>query len=300
MRLLPWMMAGVIAMPLTAGGQAARKILVAHRGASAYAPEHTLASYRLALEQKADYVEQDLALTRDGVLVCLHDPTLERTTNVEEVFPDRARVVNGGKRWFAADFTLDEIRRLDAGSWFDARFAGERVATFEEAIALVRGKAGLFPELKAPAIYRELGISMESVVASVLRRNGLDRKGADAATPVSLQSFDQGALRTMARELPTIDRTFLLDARGDEIWLTDAGLRDVAGFATGIGPPKALVDSDATLVSRAHAAGLTVVPYTFRSSSPGRFKSVTEEMTHFLTVAGVDGLFTDNPDLFPR
>ncbi len=300
MRLLLWMMVGVIAMPLAAGGQAARKLLVAHRGASAYAPEHTLASYRLALEQKADYVEQDLALTRDGVLVCLHDPTLERTTNIEEVFPDRARVVNGAKRWFAADFTLDEIRRLDAGSWFDARFRGERVPTFEEAIALVRGKAGLFPELKAPSIYRELGISMESVVASVLRRNGLDRKGADAATPIILQSFDEGALRAMARALPTIDRTFLLDARGDEAWLTDDGLRGVAGFATGIGPAKALIDADATLVSRAHAAGLTVVPYTFRASAPGGFKSVTEEMSHFLVVAGVDGLFTDNPDLFPR
>ena len=116
-----WMMVAILAVPLLAGGQSSRKLLVAHRGASAYAPEHTLAAYRLALEQRADYVEQDLALTRDGVLVCLHDPTLERTTNVEAVFPDRARVVNGAKRWFAVDFTLDEIKQLDAGSWFNAR-----------------------------------------------------------------------------------------------------------------------------------------------------------------------------------
>src|SRR5687767_1614022 len=84
--------------------------LVAHRGASAYAPEHTLAAYRLAIQQGADYVEQDLAVTKDGVLICLHDDTLDRTTNVEEVFPDR-------KPWLAVDFTLAEIKRLDAGRW---------------------------------------------------------------------------------------------------------------------------------------------------------------------------------------
>lgn len=95
----------------------------AHRGASACAPEHTLAAYRLALEPGADYVEQDLAVTRDGVLVCLHDLTLERTTNVEEVFPDRfVEIAEGpqrGRRWLVNGFTLEELRRLDAGSWFD-------------------------------------------------------------------------------------------------------------------------------------------------------------------------------------
>ena len=101
-----------------AAGSTPRKLLVAHRGASAYAPEHTLAAYRLALEQGADFVEQDLGVTRDGVLVCLHDPTLERTTDVEQVFPDRFRQVDGARRWFVADFTLDEIKRLDAGAWF--------------------------------------------------------------------------------------------------------------------------------------------------------------------------------------
>jgi hypothetical protein len=111
---------------------ATAKKLVAHRGASAYAPEHTLASYRLAMQQKADYVEQDLAVTKDLVLICLHDESLERTTNVEDVFPDRAVVdpATGRKQWLAVDFTLSEIKRLDAGSWFDARFAGERIPTW--------------------------------------------------------------------------------------------------------------------------------------------------------------------------
>lgn len=289
-----------LAIP-SAGDAGTRRLLVAHRGASAYAPEHTLAAYRLAIEQRADFVEQDLAVTRDGVLVCLHDPTLERTTDVETVFPDRAREVDGARRWFAADFTLDEIKRLDAGTWFDPRFAGERVPTFQEAIDLVRGRAGLFPELKAPAVYRDRGVDMAPIVAAQLSRSGLATPGAGtASTPLILQSFDREALESLARLLPAIDRTFLLDASGDEQWTTDRGLAEAKQFATGIGPSKRLLDADPTLVRRAHAAGLTVIPYTFRSSSPGRFASVRDEMAHFLDVVGVDGLFTDNPDQFPR
>lgn len=281
-------------------GSSSRKLLVAHRGASGYAPEHTAAAYQLALDQGADFVEQDLGITRDGVLVCLHDETLERTTDVESVFPDRFRDVGGARRWFVADFTLDEIKRLDAGTWFSPRFAGARVPTFQEAIDLVRGKAGLFPELKSPDAYRERGVDMEPLVVDVLRRNGLDRKGADPRTPIILQSFDEGALIALARDLPTLDRTFLLEPRATERWTTDEGLARVATFATGLGPSKLLIDQHPTLVSRAHAAGLTVIPYTFRASSAGRFPSVRDEMTHFLAVVGVDGLFTDNPDQFPR
>ena len=283
-----------------AGGFAPRKLLVAHRGASAYAPEHTMAAYRLALDQGADFVEQDLGVTRDGLLICLHDTTLERTTDVEQVFPDRFRLVQGARHWFAADFTLDEIKRLDAGAWFGPNYAGERVATFQEAIDLVRGKAGLFPELKAPGVYRDAGLDMVPLVVAALRKNGLDRKGANPRTPLILQSFDEAALRALARDLPTLDRTFLLDQRGATRWTSDAGLSEVATFATGLGPAKVLIESDGTLVGRAHAAGLTVIPYTFRSSSAGRFPSVRDEMAHFLTFVGVDGLFTDNPDLFPR
>src|SRR5215467_13617587 len=127
--------------------QYTRKTLIAHRGASAYAPEHTIEAYRLAIEQGADFIEQDLQITKDGVLVCLHDLTLERTTNVEEVFPDRFRVdvsedQSPGdasasapkKHWYVSDFTLGEIKQLDAGSWFNAKFRGAKVPTFQEAI----------------------------------------------------------------------------------------------------------------------------------------------------------------------
>lgn len=288
----------LLAVTLVAGSTP-RKLLVAHRGASAYAPEHTLAAYRLALDQGADFVEQDLAATRDGVLICLHDPTLDRTTDVEQVFPDRFRETNGRRQWFAADFTLDEIKRLDAGVWFGPAFAGARVPTFQEAIDLVRGKAGLFPELKAPELYRDRGMDMEPLVVAALKQNTLDR-GDDARTPVILQSFDAMALQNLARDLPSVDRTFLLDPRGADRWTTDAGLKEIAAFATGLGPSKLLIERDSTLVARAHAAGLTVIPYTFRSSSTGRFPSVRDEMRHYLTVVGVDGLFTDNPDEFPR
>ncbi|HVJ82224.1 MAG TPA: glycerophosphodiester phosphodiesterase family protein, partial [Planctomycetia bacterium] len=118
-----------------------RPTLIAHRGASAYAPEHTLVAYELAIRQGADFVEPDLQMTKDGELVCLHDATLERTTDVEAVFPDRAKEAKGKKIWPAADFTLAEIKRLDAGSWKDAKFAGARVPTLREMIGAVKGRA---------------------------------------------------------------------------------------------------------------------------------------------------------------
>ena len=128
---------------------AASKQLIAHRGASGYAPEHTPAAYKLAMEQKADFVEPDLAVSKDNVLFCMHDDTLERTTNVAEVFPDRPsadyQTRQPGKHWLGNDFTMAEIKRLDAGKWFKPEFAGQRIQTFQEAIDLVRGKAGLVP-----------------------------------------------------------------------------------------------------------------------------------------------------------
>ncbi len=281
----------------------APKILVAHRGASAYAPEHTLDSYQLALKQGADFVEQDLQITRDGVLVCLHDLTLERTTNVKEIFPTRSReeVVAGipARRWYVSDFTLRQIKRLDAGSWFDVRFKGAQVPTFQEAIDLVRGKAGLYPETKAPEVYSQRGFDMERLVLDVLRKNRLDKRSAARYMPVIIQSFSPESLRRLSGTLKTKLPLVLLV--GDEArarWLTAAGLAELKQFASGIGPAKALVDK--SLVMQAHALGLSVTPYTFRSLNTGRFKNVREEMSYYLYNLGVDALFTDNPDLFPR
>ena len=281
----------------------APKILIAHRGASAYAPEHTLDSYQLALKQGADFVEQDLQITRDGVLVCLHDLTLERTTNVKEIFPTRSReeLVAGipARRWYVSDFTLRQIKRLDAGSWFDVKFKGAQVPTFQEAIDLVRGKAGLYPETKAPEVYSQRGFDMERLVLDVLRKNRLDKLSAARHTPVIIQSFSPESLRRLSGPLKTKLPLVLLV--GDEArarWLTAAGLAELKQFASGIGPAKALVDK--SLVMQAHALGLSVTPYTFRSLNTGRFKNVREEMSYYLYDLGVDALFTDNPDLFPR
>ena len=283
-------------------GAAAAKKLIAHRGASAYAPEHTLASYRLALEQHADYVEQDLAVTKDLALICLHDESLERTTNVEEVFPDRAAVdpATGRQQWLAVDFTLAEIKQLDAGSWFDARFVSERIPTWEEAVAAVGTAAGLYPELKTPALYRARGIDQTALFLASLKRLALDTRTSGA---LIVQSFDDQPLKDLTRQLPALSRTFLIDNRDGARWLTAEGLAEIARFATGIGPAKALLDGHPEIVRAAHAAGLSVTPYTFTTraaAGSGRFSSVSDEMRYFLSDLDVDALFTDNPDRFPR
>jgi len=282
--------------------QYASKTLVAHRGASAYAPEHTMAAYRLAMEQGADYVEQDLQITKDGVLVCLHDLTLERTTNVEEVFPDRFRMEDGKKTWPVSDFTLAEIKRLDAGTWFNAKFAGERVPTWQESIDLIRGKTGLFPETKGPEVYGSRGFDMEALVLAELEKNRLHQPSADPKTPVIIQSFSPESLqkmRKMGTKLPLV----LLISDGDRDrgkWLSDEGLDNAKRFADGIGPAKSLLLTDPTLAKRAHARGLSITPYTFRSSDAQKGQTVRDEMAKYLYEIGVDALFTDNPDQFPR
>jgi glycerophosphoryl diester phosphodiesterase len=276
--------------------------LIAHRGASAYAPEHTRAAYQLAVDQRADYVEQDLAVTRDGALICLHDDTLERTSNAAEVFPDRFATVTGRggptKRWFANDFTLDEIRRLDMGRWFNAKFAGERIVTWQEAVDLVRGKAGLYPELKSPPLYTSRGVDMVKLFVDSVKKNGLDRPESLETTPMIVQSFDEPTVRRIATELPTVPRILLMESFG--AGMSDARLRDIKTFATGIGPAKGLLEAQPDVVRRAQAVGLTVTAYTFRGTNTGRFASVREEMSHYLYTLGIDAVFTDNPDQFPR
>jgi glycerophosphoryl diester phosphodiesterase len=296
--------AWAVVLTMTADAQYQKKTNVAHRGASAYAPEHTLAAYRLALEMGADYVEQDLAVTRDGVLICLHDASLERTTNVEEVFPDRAVSISleGRTRraWVANDFTLAEIKQLDAGSWFDPKFKGEKVPTFDEAIALVRGKAGIFPELKTPEIYEGRKVDFEQLVAAALDKHGLRGPKADAKTPVILQTFGQASARELAKMKIGVPVVLLVG--DDEGFKTAEQLKAWKGVVTGFGPAKNIVLKNPDFVKWAHAEGMTVTPYTFRAADAQKqgFKDVSDEMSHYLYKLGVDALFTDNPDKFPR
>ena len=295
----------VLLMSMTGSAQYAKpKTNVAHRGASGYAPEHTLAAYQLAIEMGADYVEQDLAVTKDGVLICLHDASLERTTNVEELFPDRAISISieGKTRqaWVANDFTLAEIKRLDAGSWFNAKFSGEKIPTFDEAIALIRGKAGIFPELKTPEIYAGRNVNFEKLVADALDRNGLRGAKADPKTPVILQTFGRATARNLAAMKIGVPVVLLMEY--DNRLKTADEVKAWKGIVQGFGPTKRIVQENADFVKWAHAEGMTVTPYTFRASDPLKsgFPDVAQEMSHFLYTLNVDALFTDNPDRFPR
>jgi glycerophosphoryl diester phosphodiesterase len=317
------------AEPPAAGAlQASPTFVIAHRGASAYAPEHTADAYRLAIAQGADYVEQDLGISSDGVLVCTHDTMLERTTNVHELFPDRfTEVTRNGRtqrHWYVDSLTLAEIKRLDAGSWFDSKFAGAQMLTFQEAIDLVKGKAGLFPELKTPGRFRSRGFDPEQLVADALRKNGLVGATIKGRPAVHLQVFEEESVRRLAKLLPEVPRSFLIGtAEGTTRWLNPSGLAEIKTFATGIAPAYQIVERMPSVVAEAHAVGLTVVPYTFAmrpakdpypDAPPALRKTIDEslrllpttrealaaQMRRFIEVHKVDGLFTDNPDLFPR
>ena len=270
--------------------------VVAHRGASAYAPENTVPAFTLAAQQGATFVEFDLQRTKDGALVILHDLTLERTTDVEDVFPDRGREVTVGgqtrRQWPLSDFTLAEIRRLDAGRWFDPKFAGTRLPTFGETIKALRGRSGLYIELKAPDKYP--GIEAEMV--KELKAAGLDQPWADPKTPVVVQSFTVSSLEILARELKTPLPLHLLFGTADAAkWSSDAGLAQAKGFVTGLSPDKQVVRQDPTLVARARARGLLVTPYTYRAAAVTGFPDVAAEMRDALK-NGMDGVITDNPD----
>ena len=286
-------------MLAAAGTPPPRPWVVAHRGASAYAPENTIPAFMLAAEQGATFVELDVQRSKDGTLVLLHDSTLERTTDVETVFPNRGRrvQVKGEWRtqWPLEDFTLAELRTLDAGGWFAARYAGTRVPTFEETIAAVKGRTGLFIELKAPERYP----GIEAEILAALKAAGLDRPWADPKTPVLLQSFTVESLRTLAALETPLPIHLLFGPADAARWTTEAGLAEARTFVTGLSPDKQVVAADPGLVARAHARGMPVTPYTFRASSTAGAPDVRDEMRAALA-GGIDGVITDNPDRVPR
>jgi len=298
------------------------KIVIAHRGASGYLPEHTLEAYAMAYTMGADYMEPDLVMTVDGVLICLHDIHLERTTNVEAVFPGRAR---GDGRWYAADFTLAEIKQLnvheralsDGTPAFPERFRidsmGFRVPTFIELIEMVQelnritGRSmGIYPETKSPAFHDAEGLSMEEPLLAILAAYGY--QGQDAL--VIIQSFDPTNLKEMrfvlGTDLPLVQLISGGSGPGGIFdWLvTEEGLDNIATYANGIGPSKGRIeDADGksvnknALVKGAHARGLVVHPYTFRADAlPATYRNLEQELHRFYFTYGVDGLFTDQAD----
>ncbi len=305
-----------------------RPQIVAHRGASGYAPEHTLAAYEMAVEQGADFVEQDLQVTKDGVLVCLHDADLARTTNVAEVFPDRAssRDPEGAgtarRGWYTIDFTLAEIKRLDAGSWFNRAnpfaaseaYAGQRVPTLQETIKTVGARAGLYIELKHYDFYKAQGFDVAEKLAAILKANGYDKPPKRAR--ILIQSFSKESLLKMRRVAPSYSRIQLLPMEDagrneDSAKVTPELAKEIALYAKGAGPSKKMITSAAD-VAVFHAAHLLVHPYTFRGMTfPVARRPLEEKQPDGETVRegiiaeirrfldyGIDGGFTDYPNLW--
>jgi glycerophosphoryl diester phosphodiesterase len=327
--ILPAAMAGPAAATKTKPKKG-EPIVIAHRGASGYRPEHTLAAYALGARLGADYIEPDLVSTRDGVLVARHENEISATTDVADhaEFASRrtTKTIDGLTLtgWFTEDFTLRELKTLRAkeripelrrrNALYDGRY---EIPTFQEVIDLARRlKVGIYPETKHPTYFRGIGLPLEPPLVRALRRY----EGR-----VFVQSFEVANLEALDEELD-VPLVQLLGARtarpadgtastyGE--MATPAGLKAIARYADGVGPSKDyIVPRDATgrslaptgFVRDAHRAGLLVHPYTFRDENaflplelrrgadPAAYGSAFAEYDQFFAL-GVDGLFSDNAD----
>ncbi|MDP9347435.1 MAG: glycerophosphodiester phosphodiesterase [Actinomycetota bacterium] len=319
-----------------------------HRGAAGYRPEHTIGSYTLAARMGADYIEPDLVSTKDHVLVVRHDPEIGETTDVADhpEFADRKTTktidydtVTG---WFTQDFTLAELKTLRAkerlpairqhNTLWNGRY---QILTFQEFIDLrdklqreLHRSIGIIPELKHSTYFRSIGLPLEEPFVRTLKRNDI----ADGDGLVTVQSFEVANLKRLHKKLPEVPLVQLLDSQvthspgdvkaaggsltyGD--MATPAGLRDIAEYAQIVSPDKSFIvprDQDqrslapTSFVGDAHAAGLQVVPYTFRAENiflplelrvgtvPSDTGNLFGEISQFVAL-GIDGLFTDNADV---
>lgn len=251
-------------------------VVIAHRGASGYAPEHTFAAYDLAIEQGADYIEQDLQLTADGVLVVLHDPTLDRT----------ARGPAGSCTGPVATKTLAQLRECEVGSWFneahpdlaDPAFVGLRIPTLAEVVDRYGTDVGYYVETKAP----EDQPGMEQALLDLLDDTGLAAPAA-GSRQVLIQSFSADSLRLVHSLRPELPLVQLVSATSGPI--DSAALDGIRSYAVAIGPASPLVD--AALIDAAHTRCLDLHAYTVDDPP---------EMAQLLDL-GVDGIFTDLPDV---
>jgi glycerophosphoryl diester phosphodiesterase len=308
-------------------------IIIAHRGASGYLPEHTLAAKALAHAMGADYLEQDVVLSRDGTALVLHDIHLDSTTDVAQRFPGRAR---SDGRFYAIDFDIDEIRQLrvherthldaarNGSAVYPQRFPAEHtlftVPTLAEELHMLAGldhsrgrQTGVYIELKSPRWHLSEGLDLSAALIEVLEQTGYQNRPEQ----VFLQCFDDHTLQQLQRELKASPLP-MIQLIGENNWGEDSavdydylrtpqGLDHVASYAQGIGPfiPHILLGMAATgepqfsaLVEQAHARGLQVHPYTFRRDElPPGIGSFEQLLDIFIRQAGVDGLFTDFPDL---
>lgn len=305
-------------LPVSGEGQL-DKIVIAHRGASGYLPEHTLESYVMAYALGADFIETDLALTKDGIFVCIHDIYLEYTTNVREVFPDRARK---DRHWYVVDFSLEEIKHLNVHerarvngiayfpSRFPLRFSKFEVPTFREMIELIQGlnkstggNVGIYPEIKKPGWHAQQGLRMEEALLEILNQYGY--KGRDAE--IFIQCFEVEPLKKLRFELGTDLPLVLLtweknwnyggDVKPFSAKLTEDILDEIAIYADGIGPNKDRIEVNPAIVQWAHERGLLVHAWTMRADAlPVQYQTFDEELFQFYIIYKVDGLFTDFTD----
>ncbi|GII56226.1 hydrolase [Planotetraspora thailandica] len=252
----------VVATPAAADPGAV--INVAHRGASAYAPENTIAAFTLAAAQDADMFELDVQETKDHQLVLMHDTTLNRTTDAEHVFPELAP-------WDVGDLTLAQVRELDAGSWFGTDYKDEPVPTLGEALSAMQASGlGLLLEIKAPRLYP----GIESRVADELRRNPSWLIG----DRLVVQSYDWDSMRTFHKELPQVPIGLLGTPKTED-------LDHLAEFADEINPPYA--DVTRSYVKGVHDNGMKI--FTWTVNDP-------DNMSRMISY-GVDGVITNKPDV---
>jgi len=319
--------------PTLSGGP---PLVIGHRGASGYRPEHTLASYSLAIDQGVDFIEPDLVSTKDGALIARHENEISGTTDVAQKYPDRrARKTIDGKvieGYFTEDFTLAEIKTLRAKERLAFRNQGwngvYEIPTLQEVIDLAKHRSqetgrviGIYPETKHPSYFRSIGLALEPPLIKVLEANGY----SDANAPVFIQSFEVQNLKDLSK-LTKVRRVQLMDdgklkpydfaAAGDRRTyadlMTPAGLAAIAAYASGIGPGKrSIVPPGAgkallpptSLVADAHKAGLLVHPYTFRDEpeflAPDYNLDPVREYLQFYRL-GVDGVFSDFGDTAVR
>jgi glycerophosphoryl diester phosphodiesterase len=263
---------GLVAQPSQAasaeGASDSDVAVVAHRGSSGVAPENTLAAIRQAHRQHADVMENDIQRTSDGELVIVHDTNLVRTTDVEQVFPERAP-------WNVRDFTLAEIKRLDAGSWFGPDFAGERVPTLREWVHAVGSQAGMLLEVKAPELYPGIEIELDKELRSMpVFRAALSRGDVD------VQSFNHSWLRSYKDLAPDVPVGLLFGTRPTEVQIAEA-----ATWAQQVNPALGAID-EAT-VGQVHMRGMEIHVWTVNSGQDMRRAAGW----------GVDGIITNYPQV---
>jgi len=299
-------------------------VIIAHRGASGYLPEHTLPAKALAHAMGADFLEQDVVATHDDQLVVIHDIYLERVTDVATRFPDRCR---RDRRYYVRDFDLEELKALkvwervnaNGSAVYPGRFPPHsghfHIHTLAEELALIRslneatgGTTGIYPEIKRPAWHREEGVDIAPLFLEVLD----DFAYSDRDDNIYVQCFDADELERLRHELGC--KMKLIQLIGENIWReaktdykalkTPAGLRQLAKTVDGIGPwTRQLYKLEhgtpvsAGLAAAAQILGLAVHPYTFRADElPRGFATFEELVRFFVSDLAVDGLFTDFPD----